>query len=667
MNSSQGRTVRAGRRRPVVSFAVIFAMLGTMVLSAALGVRPMTVDAQDSMLSTATLAPETSLLYAALTLDTEADQFTRAEELLDRAGLSSVIDQAFAEANAEAETSTDEMLGPFLGGEVALVVTDLAISSTLMGTTAAEDITGDTDDEGDGEATPQADDAEQVAGFALVVRASDPDAAYAQAQTLLEESADESGTTTEETDYEGVTIETAPDEFDPTDGTAIARIGDFVVISSTAADIEPFVDVENGSTPPLADAESFGAVQAELNDEFLLFAYIDGPTIKEAIENDADGEALSSLAGQNLAAFDAHTGLVVWADDPGFRLDSISIPIEGAAELPTGGNIDPTYDEQVPDDTLLFVDGQDLGASGALDVVALLIAQSVNGEEAGAGPEEGVTPEEYAEEQFALAEETLGFNLQTEFVDLFTGEFALAVTVPDIATLLAADGLFAIFLSGISDPETMTESLTALTGFITDSLGDTTTVSTRDQDGSEITVISDDSSGVPIAVEYGVVDEEFLLGLGESIAAVLEGPEASLADDQRYQDTMALLPAEHSSVTYVNLEELITLIQTVISLTGTSDDTGSISDASPACEEYESQEAAQAAYDDDPALFDLDQDFDGEACEDFFGAAVASPETESVAFQDLDLSAIQALGVVSYTRDDDVRGTSLIITITESE
>lgn len=662
--SSQSRAARAGLRHPIVSFAVIFAMLGTMVLSAALGVRPISVDAQDSMLSTATIAPESSLLYAALTLDTEADQFTRAQDLLERAGLSSILDQAFEDANAEAETSSDEMLGPFLGGEVALVVTDLAISSTLMGTTSSAE---DVDDPGDSDATPVAGEESQVAGFALVVRASDPDAAYAQAQTLLEENADESGGSIEETNYEGVTIETVPDEFNPTDGTAIARIGDFVVISSTAADIEPFIDVESGTTPPLADAEAFGAVQAELNDEFLLFAYIDGPTIKEAIESDPDGEAFSSLAGQDLAAFDAQTGLVVWADDPGFRLDTISIPIEGAAELPTGGNFDPTYDDRVPDDTLLFVDGQDLGASGALDVIALLIAQSVNGEETGSGPEEGVTPEEYAEEQFAQAEETLGFNLQTEFVDLFTGEFALAVTVPDIATLMAADGLFAIFLSGISDPETMTDSLTALTAFIVGTVSETTTIATRDQDGSEVTVISDASSGLPITVEYGAIDEEFLLGLGESIATVLEGPETSLADDQRYQDTMALLPSEHSSVTYVNLEELISLTQTLASFAGESDDTASIDDASPECGEYDSQEDAQAAYDEDPSLFDLDQDFDGEACEDFFGGAGASPEAETVAFQDLDLSAIQAMGMVSYTRDDDVRGTSLIITIEESE
>ncbi|MBA2754822.1 MAG: DUF3352 domain-containing protein [Chloroflexia bacterium] len=647
----------------MVSFAVLFAMLGTMVLSAALGVRPTRVDAQDSMLSTATIAPESSLLYAALTLDTEADQFTRAQDLLDRAGLTPILDMAFEEANSEAETSSDELLAPFLGGEVAFVVTDLAISNTLMGTSSA---TGsDADEVADDEASPVAEDEDQVAGFALVVRASDPDAAHAQAQTLLQENADEDGTSVEETEYEGVTIEAAPDEDSPSDGTAIARIGDFTVISSTAADIEPFIDVDAGTTAPLADVEAFGAVQSDLNDEFLLFAYIDGPTIGEAIESDPDGEAFSSLAGQDLAAFDAHTGLVVWADDPGFRLDSISLPIEGAAELPTGGNFDPTYDERVPDDTLLFVDGQELGASGTLDVIALLIAQSVNGEEAGTGPDDGTTPEEYAEEQFAQAEEELGFNLQTDFVDLFTGEFALALTVPDIATLMSGDSLFAIFLSGISDPETMRDSLTALTGFITDSVGETTTVETRDQDGSEVTVISDASSGVPLEIEFGVIDEEFLLGLGESIATVLEGPATSLADDPQYQDTMALLPEEHSSVTYLNLAELIALTQTLASFAGESDDTATIADASPACDEYDSQEEAQAAYDDDPSLFDLDQDFDGEACEDAFGGAEASPEAEAEAFQDLDLSAIQALGMVSFTRDDDVRGTSLIITIAE--
>ncbi len=47
-----------------------------------------------------------------------------------------------------------------------------------------------------------------------------------------------------------------------------------------------------------------------------------------------------------------------------------------------------------------------------------------------------------------------------------------------------------------------------------------------------------------------------------------------------------------------------------------------IPDASESCANYATQEEAQAAYDAaESGTFDLDQDFDGEVCEDYFAIA----------------------------------------------
>ena len=642
-------------RHRLLSGSLIVALLLSMVATAAFAARPTIVGAQDTALSTASISPDSTLVYAALTLDTESDQFSLSQDLLERAGLLDLLDSGFQDLESSEDMEPSDV-EPFLGGEIALAVTDLAIASTIAGSDAVNNAASDVF-----EATPDVT-VSTVAGAAVVVRAGDTDAAYARVQELLDDTADSNGVSVDDVEYEGITIETAPDEETPVDGMAIAEVDDFIVISATAEDIEPFIDVSNGNADPLTDLAAFDDLRDELNDEFLLFAFIDGPTLKEAVLADPEFDAVTGISPQNLAAFDAYTGLVVWADDPGFRLDSLSMPSDEAEAYDGPDNYDLTLDEQVPDDTLIFADGMDLGANGGLDALALLVAQGINGEEVGAAPPDGMDAEAYVDDQLEQAEEELGFNLRTDFVEQFVGEYALAVTVPDVATLLAPDGLFAIFVSGVEDPSTLADSVDALTPFLTEGLGETTTVETREVDGSDVTTISDESLGLPIEAEYGVVDDQFLIGLGQSIDAFREGPEDPLADDDLYQEVMELLPEEHSGVVYVNLAQAVALTQTLAGFASGAD-TGTVEDASPDCAEYDSQDEAQAAYDDDPSLFELDQDFDGEACDDYFSTGAASPEAGETQFQDLDLSAIQAFGMVSFVQDDGVRGTSLIIYI----
>jgi hypothetical protein len=93
-------------------------------------------------------------------------------------------------------------------------------------------------------------------------------------------------------------------------------------------------------------------------------------------------------------------------------------------------------------------------------------------------------------------------------------------------------------------------------------------------------------------------------------------------------------------------------------------------DASESCADYATQDEAQAAYDAaEVGTFDLDQDFDGEVCEDYFAPAAeeATPEgAEVVAMAtSIDYSAIKAYASVAYDDENGYHRTSSILYITE--
>jgi hypothetical protein len=81
----------------------------------------------------------------------------------------------------------------------------------------------------------------------------------------------------------------------------------------------------------------------------------------------------------------------------------------------------------------------------------------------------------------------------------------------------------------------------------------------------------------------------------------------------------------------------------------------SIPDNDPACAEYDTQEEAQQAYEEE-FNFDLDLDFDGEACEDYFAPATPAASPAS-SFEDLNVLGI---GIVTYDADGDIGQSSLL-------
>jgi hypothetical protein len=168
-----------------------------------------------------------------------------------------------------------------------------------------------------------------------------------------------------------------------------------------------------------------------------------------------------------------------------------------------------------------------------------------------------------------------------------------------------------------------------------------------------------------------VVDDYLVFGKGDAVDRFGETPADSLADTTQFQEVMDTLPDEYNGLTYIDLAQAIPLMEVAAQ---ESEDLGlggmeEIPDASESCADYATQEEAQAAYDAaEPGTFDLDQDFDGEVCEDHFASAGTDAEaTRAVeaaapadALADVDYSAIKAFAVVSYADGETQRSSSIL-------
>jgi hypothetical protein len=141
---------------------------------------------------------------------------------------------------------------------------------------------------------------------------------------------------------------------------------------------------------------------------------------------------------------------------------------------------------------------------------------------------------------------------------------------------------------------------------------------------------------------------------GDGVSSLSTASDATLADDAQYQEVMGFFPDEFAEVTYVDISQAA---GPLMMLTGQFQTAG-ISDADVACLDFESQDAAQTAYDEDPiAQMDLDRDFDGTACEDAFVLADATPVAESGS-----LANIRAFASVTY-RDGEYMASDALLYI----
>jgi hypothetical protein len=195
-------------------------------------------------------------------------------------------------------------------------------------------------------------------------------------------------------------------------------------------------------------------------------------------------------------------------------------------------------------------------------------------------------------------------------------------------------------------------------------------LTTREIDGGQVYVVD---LGDGSTLEFGVVDDRLVIGTGAAVSRLEGEPEDSLVDNERFQTVTGTLPAERNGLVYIDLERAIPLLETAAEETedlGLPTGFEEFPDASESCADYASQEEAQAAYDAaESGTFDLDQDFDGEVCEDFFTTSDTSVAVEDDGmldedaaefFENIDYSAIQAFAQASYDEDGMARSSAIL-------
>ena len=549
-----------------LSGLMVGALVGALVVAVLAGPAG-PARAQGVALSTATVTPEDAVLYAAMTLDTASEQWATGETLLRRAGLGDILDQIVADLLAEAAQPTGgvDELTPFLGGEVALVVTSLALAEELGEPVAGIDL--DLATPSPGLATPSPDQPAPT-GAAVILRAADrpgaPDAAFAKAEELLEQEAADLGASVDETTHGGVSISTVA-ETGGEGGTALARVDDFLLFAETAADLAPIIDTSAGAIPPLAEDDAFERVRRALPNDFLLYGFANGAGVAPALQASFEQD-VGVPAGDAFAAVAAQAGFSLWADDPGFRIDTVSIPSDAAT--PGAANFEPRLDEQVPSDALLFLSGFDLGRSPLLDFLGLLVAQGIA--ESISSPFEGDPPADEATDPHEAAAGLLTFNLRDDFLRQMVGEFALALS----ATSADLDGIDAVLVSGVEDEARLNDALSKIAFFVNAGIQDQGldgSVRTEETAGSlthRVTAALPDLGGL-IRAGFGIVDGQFVLGYGRGFDDFVAGTTNSLATDPTYRAVMSTLPAEHNAAVYLDLGQLIPLLRPLIETPGT--------------------------------------------------------------------------------------------------
>jgi len=448
---------------------------------------------------------------------------------------------------------------------------------------------------------------------------------------------------------------------------ATARVGDLILIATTPDDLHPLIDTADGRTPAITSVPEFTSVRDELPTDFLMFLFTNSIDT-----SDADFGPFAMFADQ--FSTNAFSGLTIAADEPGFRMETATIAAEGETLPAVADNFESELVTKAPDDSLLFMSAADLGATGVLDVLgATVIGLAMGMGDPSAMPDANTSAEDYIAEQYKAAESLIGINLQTDLFQQLSGEYG-----GWLSANLENEEVSGVFASGVEDAQTVSNALMKLSFLIQGASGAESPLTTREVGGGQVYVIElGDEAGSTL--EFGVVNDFLVIGKGDAVERFAAEPSDSLAGNTQFQAVMDTLPVEHNGLTYIDLEQAIPLAQTAAE---ESDDMGfgptdQMPDASESCSNYATQEEAQAAYDAaESGTFDLDQDFDGEVCEDYFGGDETASDTDEGASEDedgaepadaladVDLSAIKAFAFVSYG-DDDVQRSSSILYITE--
>ncbi len=549
------------------------------------------VVAQGALPETAAAAPDGTVLFHAFDLDRDGEQWQQTGALLERVGLPDALElweESILEEGARKGDFTEADLNSLLGGELALVVTPLAVQRVVEHHEMRRQ-------HGDDGATPTARVADEPHGVTAVLLAGDPDAAWGYVERQIADLATRHDVPVEEVTHGGGELlwiempdprerltehlEGALGDADLEEalsglmgksgmhmrgrpGFAAGRAGDFIIAGASQADVTEIIDVVDGTTDSLADSTEAQQVAAELPAETLSFTYLDGSAILDAVGENLVQKLQAMMSPAEQATWQAHSGLAISAVEPGFRIDAVSIPGEdgdlGSAAIANDPAVQVAA-EHVPGGSFLYQAGvvPEDAFTGAAYLLALAVNGEMDGEESQGGGLNHLPSEAEMEEEIATATATLGFDPRGELFDLLGGEFIAFSSFPTFD--MNGFGLDAVAAVTTTDPDTLAETTQKIAASI-ERAGMGADVSTREVDGDTIYVVSDPEMAGGPSLEFGVVDDQAAVGTGGGIEDLVTEPATSLADDPQFQAVMDFLPSEYYQVAYVDIGQVVDMV-----------------------------------------------------------------------------------------------------------
>ena len=321
---------------------------------------------------------------------------------------------------------------------------------------------------------------------------------------------------------------------DPTSSLVMEKVGDWTALARSQAILERLKSAQNGAK--LADDDRFKDAVADLPDDALAKAYLNGQAARQAIRgsvaqsNPAAGGFLAGTPLESLQWLSASAT----AESNGVRLAA------GAKTTKGGKTYSAELADALPAGAWAYVSFHDL-ASGIRR--ALNAFKSTPGFEA----------------KRAQLEQAFGFSIENDLLPLFAGEGALAVYPPAArARIPTVDFLLKV------DDEAKARRVLGRIGALAQlgNVGTVRPVKVGSVSGTELRL-----SGSPVTIDYALSNGKIIVTNSRTALGSIGGSGKKLADDPLFTEARsgAKAPDKTSWFLYVNLHAALPAILDFVS------------------------------------------------------------------------------------------------------
>lgn len=329
--------------------------------------------------------------------------------------------------------------------------------------------------------------------------------------------------------------------------SVVVFAGDYILFGNDFDSLSSFIDVIQGNAPALAESEEFQQLNQELPTERLMFGFVDGAALLDF----ANGLEVGSVDVESIDPPFGQTAFTLTADDVGLRLESVAIPLDTERELFDRNHDNPDFAAKVPESTLAMVAGSDLGESWAMEQLEALLLSTIIGSLGG----EGIDLSDFdLGEQFGFLSMLTGINFKTDLIDQLRGDYGAALFSIDPDDPLASS---AVIASELKTPDLVSVAVTSLGPLIQSSGAGSASVTTASIDDQTVNNVSIEADGLSATIQYGVVDDQIMIGLGDGIETVAVPSSTLLADSEGFQEVMAELPDSYDGLVYLDTRAIV--------------------------------------------------------------------------------------------------------------